>query len=187
MEYVLAITGGSGIAYGINIFNNLPKKKVLIISNGAVEVAKHELGVNFNQKELEREADEFYGEDDIGAPQSSGSHKFDAYIIAPASMNTIAKIANGISDNLVTRIATVALKERRKFIVLFREMPLSSIALRNLLTLSENGVIVMPAAPGFYHKPKKIEDLYEFVTSRVLDSIGVENDLIRRWGDNVKY
>lgn len=187
MEYVLAITGGSGIAYGINILKNLPSKKVLIISNGAMEVAKYELSNKFNMKDLEREADEFYNEDDIDAPQSSGSHKFDAYIIAPASMNTIAKIANGISDNLVTRIATVALKERRKFIVIFREMPLSTIALRNLLTLSENGVTVMPASPGFYHNPERIDALYEFVTSRVLDSIGIENHLIKRWGESVKY
>lgn len=185
MEYVLAITGGSGVAYGLNILKNLPRKKVLIISDGAIEVAKHELKKQIDLKKVEKEADEFYGEDDISAPQSSGSHKFDAYIIAPASMNTIAKIANGISDNLVTRVASVALKERRKFIILFREMPLSSIALRNLLTLSENGAIVMPAAPGFYHNPHTIEDLYDFVTSRVLDLIGIENKLIKRWRDDI--
>lgn len=186
MEYVLAITGSSGVAYGLNILKNLPNRKVLIVSNGAIEVSRHELGKKIDINMLGKEADEIYGEDDIGAPQASGSHKFDAFIIAPASMNTVAKIANGISDNLVTRVASVALKERRKFIILLREMPLSSIALRNLLTLSESGAIIMPAAPGFYHNPRSIDDLYDFVTSRVLDLIGVDNNLIKRWKDDIE-
>ncbi len=186
MEYVIALTGGSGISYGLNILRNLPGHRVLLISNGALEVAKQELRKELRFEDLKKEADEIYKEDEIQAPQSSGSHKFDAYIIAPASMNTIAKIANGISDNLITRVASVALKERRKFIVLFREMPLSTISLRNLLTLSENGVTIMPAAPGFYHNPKSIEDLYDFVTSRVLDTLGIDNHLIKRWGESLK-
>ncbi len=183
MEYVLAITGGSGIAYGFNILENLPSRKVLILSNGALEVAKYEMRGSLSIESIRKEVDEFHMEDDMTAPQASGSHKFEALIIAPASMNTVAKIASGISDNLVTRVASVALKERRKFILLFREMPLSSIQLQNLLKLSESGAIVMPASPGFYHSPRNINDMLAFVTSRVLDELGLENSMIRRWGD----
>jgi 4-hydroxy-3-polyprenylbenzoate decarboxylase len=183
MEYVLAITGASGIAYGVDILKKLPSKKVLILSKGALEVAKYELKGSVNDKTLKSYADEYYDEGDFGAPVASGSHKYDALIIAPASMNTIGKIAAGISDNLVTRIASISLKERRKLIIVFREMPLSTIHLRNLLTLSEAGAYILPASPGFYHGPSKMDDLFSFVTSRVLDIIGVDNSLIKRWGN----
>jgi 4-hydroxy-3-polyprenylbenzoate decarboxylase len=183
MEYVLAITGASGIAYGVDILKNLPPKKYLIISNGALEVAKYELRGKISEKMLKGYADEAYEEDDFASPLASGSHKFDAFIIAPASMNTIGKIANGLSDNLVTRVASIALKERRKMVIVFREMPLSTIHLRNLLTLSEAGAYILPASPGFYHGPSEMDDLFNFVTSRVLDIIGVQNKLIKRWGD----
>ena len=183
MEYVLAITGASGLAYGVDILKKLPSKKVLIISNGALEVARYELKGRVNEKTLKSYAEESYDEDDFGSPVASGSHKYDALIIAPASMNTIGKIAAGISDNLVTRVASIALKERRKMVIVFREMPLSTIHLRNLLTLSEAGAYILPASPGFYHGPAKLEDLLSFVTSRVFDIIGVENKLIKRWGD----
>ncbi len=183
MEYVLAITGASGIAYGVDILKKLPPKKSLIISNGALEVAKYELRGKTSEKMLKGYADEAYEEDDFASPLASGSHKFDAFIIAPASMNTIGKIANGLSDNLVTRVASIALKERRKMVIVFREMPLSTIHLRNLLTLSEAGAYILPASPGFYHGPSGMDDLFNFVTSRVLDIIGVQNKLIKRWGD----
>ena len=183
MEYILAITGASGIAYGVDILKKLPSKKVLVLSNGALEVAKYEWKGKVSEKSLKGIADEFYEEGDFESPVASGSHKFDALIIAPASMNTVSKIAAGISDNLITRAASIALKERRKLVVVFREMPLSTIHLRNLLTLSEAGAYILPASPGFYHKPSNLDDLYNFVTSRVMDIVGVENRLIKRWGD----
>jgi 4-hydroxy-3-polyprenylbenzoate decarboxylase len=183
MEYVVAISGASGIAYGIDILRNLPHRRVLILSKGSMEVAKYELGDGISEKKIRDMADECYDEGDFGAPVASGSHIFDAFIIAPASMNTVGKIASGISDNLITRVASIALKERRALIILFREMPLSSIHLRNLLTLSETGAHILPASPGFYHKPSSLQDLYSFVTSRVLDILGVDNKLIKRWGD----
>jgi 4-hydroxy-3-polyprenylbenzoate decarboxylase len=183
MEYVLAITGASGIAYGVDILKKLPSRKVLILSKGALEVARYELKDQVKERTLRRYADETYGEEDFGAPIASGSHKYDAFIIAPASMNTVGKIAAGISDNLVTRVASISLKERRKLVIVFREMPLSTIHLKNLLTLSEAGAYILPASPGFYHGPNKMDDLFGFVTSRVLDIIGVENNLIRRWGE----
>lgn len=182
MEYVVAITGASGVGYGIDILKHLPSKKVLVLSNGALEVAKYELGDNSSEEEIRGYADESFAENDFSASIASGSHKFDACIIAPASMNTVGKIANGISDNLVTRVGAIALKERRKLIVVFREMPLSTIHLRNLLALSESGALILPASPGFYHHPTGLEDVYKFVSSRVLDLLGLENDLIERWG-----
>ncbi|MEM0127819.1 MAG: UbiX family flavin prenyltransferase [Thermoplasmatales archaeon] len=180
MEYVLGISGASGTAYGIDILKNLPHRRVLIMSDGAIEVAKHEMkGVS--RSSILRLADASYGESEFTAPVASGSHLFDAFIIAPASMNTIAKIANGIADNLLTRVGSIALKERRKFVIVFREMPLSQIHLRNLLTLSEAGVYILPASPGLYHGVKGIDDMLSFVTSRVLDLLGIKNDLIKRW------
>jgi 4-hydroxy-3-polyprenylbenzoate decarboxylase len=183
MEYVIAISGASGIAYGIDILKNLPPRRVLILSKGSMEVAKYELGGRISERKIRNLADECYDESDFGTPIASGSHIFDAFIIAPASMNTVGKIASGISDNLITRVASIALKERRKLIILFREMPLSSIHLRNLLALSDAGAYILPASPGFYHKPSSLQDLYSFVTSRVLDILGVENKLIKRWGE----
>ncbi|MCL6003136.1 MAG: UbiX family flavin prenyltransferase [Thermoplasmatales archaeon] len=183
MEYILAMTGASGIAYGVDILKKLPSRKVLILSNGAMEVARYELKGKISEKTLRGYADESYGEGDFGSPVASGSHKFDAFMIVPASMNTIGKIAAGVSDNLVTRVASIALKERRKLVIVFREMPLSTIHLRNLLTLSEAGAYILPASPGFYHGPSGLDDLFSFVTSRVFDIIGVDNKFIKRWGD----
>jgi 4-hydroxy-3-polyprenylbenzoate decarboxylase len=183
MEYVVAITGASGTAYGIHILNHLPSRKVLVLSKGAIDVARYELGRDIGIEDVKKSADAYYMEDDFTAPVASGSHRFDACIIAPASMNTVGKIASGISDNLVTRVASIALKERRKLIVVFREMPLSSIHLSNLLTLSQAGAFILPASPGLYHSPKTLDDLFNFVTSRVLDILGVDNDLIKRWGE----
>lgn len=183
MEYVIAITGASGIAYGINILKNLPSRKILVLSQGSLEVARYEMEGEMVESELKKIADASYSETDFSAPIASGSHKFDAFILAPASMNTIGKIANGISDNLVTRVGSIALKEKRKFVIVFREMPLSPIHLRNLLTLAEAGAYILPASPGLYHKPQKMDDLFDFVTSRVLDILEIENKLIKRWGE----
>lgn len=183
MEYVIAITGASGLAYGIDILKHLPHRRVLILSKGAEEVASFELGKKIGISAFRKEADESFEENDFTAPVASGSHRFEALVIAPASMNTVGKIASGVSDNLVTRAASIALKERRKLVVVFRETPLSTIHLRNLLTLSEAGAYILPASPGLYHKPEKLGDLFSFVTSRVLDILGVDNKLIKRWGE----
>jgi len=182
MEYVLGITGSSGIIYGARLLERLPHKRVLILSRGAEKVIEKELGERKFLNDLIEKADEFHWEEELDAPQSSGSHLFDAYVICPASMNTVAKIAAGISDNLITRVASVAMKESRKFIVVFRETPLSYIHLRNLTEISRGGGVVMPASPGFYHMPKDINEIIDFMVSRILDQIGVKNDIINRWG-----
>ncbi len=122
-----------------------------------------------------------YPNGNMAAPIASGSRPFDAMVICPCSMSTGAKIASGISDNLITRAASVALKERRRLVIVPRETPMSSIHLRNLATLAEAGAIVLPAAPAFYGKPQKVGDLVDFIAGRVLDSLGIENRLYRRW------
>ncbi len=118
---------------------------------------------------------------DVAASVSSGSYKTQGMIIAPASMGTIANIAAGTSNNLIARAADVVLKERRKLILVARETPLSTIHLRNMLTLSEMGAVVLPAAPGFYQHPKTIEDQVNFVLGKTIDAFGLDHDLFTRW------
>jgi len=118
---------------------------------------------------------------DIAASISSGSYKTEGMIIAPSSMGTIANIAAGTSNNLIARAADVVIKERRKLILVARETPLSTIHLRNMLTLSEMGAIILPAAPGFYHHPQTITDQVNFILGKTLDAFGIDNDLFTRW------
>ena len=125
--------------------------------------------------------------DNLAARSASGSAKIDHYVICPASGTTISKIATGISDNLVTRSALVALKERRPLIVVPRESPYATVHLENMTKLSNWGVVVLPASPGFYNKPTNIEDLVDFVVARILDQMGIEHELGARWtGEEVQ-
>ena len=119
--------------------------------------------------------------DNVAASISSGSYKTQGMIIAPCSMGTIANIAAGTSNNLIARAADVTLKERRRLVLLARETPLNTIHLRNMLALSEMGAIVVPAAPGFYHKPQSMQDQIDFVLGKALDVLGIENEMFLRW------
>jgi 4-hydroxy-3-polyprenylbenzoate decarboxylase len=180
MRILVAITGASGIAYGARLVEVLKKEKghemTVVISNGAKAVAK-------------AEGDELpsadFDEKDLGAPFASGSHGFDAMVVCPCSLKTLGEIAHGVGGTLITRGAEVALKERRKLVLVVRETPLSLIAIENMRLVTLAGGVILPAAPGFYHKPKKIEDLIDFIVGKTLDQIGVENSLFKRWKDEV--
>ena len=182
MRLIVAITGASGVVYGKRLLELLREKSVenhLIISKAAEKVIEHELGMT--KDDVEKLADHAYDIDDWSAPIVSGSFKTDGMIIIPCSMKTLAGIAHGYSDNLVLRAADVTLKEKRRLILVPRETPLNVVHLRNMLALAEQGVVVVPAMPAYYHKPKDIDGLVDFVVGKVLDLLGIEHTLYQRW------
>jgi 4-hydroxy-3-polyprenylbenzoate decarboxylase len=124
-----------------------------------------------------------FGREDWFAPVASGSNPPEAMVICPCTMGTLAAVAAGLSDNLIERAADVALKEGRKLILVPRETPFSSLHLENMLRLSRAGAVILPANPGFYHEPKRVEDLVDFIVARILDHLGVKHDLMQRWGE----
>jgi 4-hydroxy-3-polyprenylbenzoate decarboxylase len=168
---IFAISGASGYKLGAKAFNLLPHniEKHLVISESAKVVAEKEEGVYL------------YDNSQIEAPISSGSFKADAMIIAPCSMNTLAKIAVGIADNLITRSASVMIKERRTLLIAPRELPLSPIHLENMLKLSNLGVIIAPPMLGYYSDSDSLEDMENFIIGKWFDAVGIENELYRRW------
>ncbi len=183
MRLIVAVTGASGIIYGKRLLEVLKDKKVethLIVSDSAEVVAESEIG---GTRSLEELAYRVYEPGDLAAPISSGSFKVDGMVIAPASMKTIAALASGYCDNLITRAADVQLKERRPLILVPRETPLHAIHLENMARLSRLGAVVLPAMPGFYHEPKTVDDLVNFVVGKVLDQLGLDHGLYRRWGE----
>ncbi|MBC7107613.1 MAG: UbiX family flavin prenyltransferase [Methanomassiliicoccales archaeon] len=179
MKSVIAITGASGAIYGKRLLETLSGEKTLIVSDTAREIVRFELGIDI--EDLERLADYSYRNDDLFAPISSGSQFFDAMIIAPCSEGTIAKIASGIADTLITRVASVAMKEGRTLILVPRETPVNAVMLENQLKLCRLGVKILPASPAFYHNPKTVDDLVDFVVGKILDQIGETHNLFRRW------
>jgi len=182
MKLVLAITGASGVIYGKRLLEVLRNKNVdthLVISQAAERIIAHELGIT--KKSLENLANHVYEVNDWSSPLVSGSFKTDAMVIAPCSMKTLAGIANGFAENVILRAADVTLKEKRKLILVPRETPLNSIHLRNMLDLAKQGAIIVPAMPAYYHKPKSIEALVDFVVGRILDLLEIEHNLYQRW------
>lgn len=179
---VVAVTGASGVVYGRRLLQVLKDKRVetyLIISNAAQKVIEHELGLD--KKDFERLADHVYEADDLTSPLMSGSFKTDGMVIVPCSMKTLSGIVHGFAHNLILRAADVALKEKRCLVVVPRETPLSTVHLRNMLAAAELGVYVVPAMPAFYHKPKDISGLVDFVVGKVLDCLGLDNELFKRY------
>jgi len=179
MRYVVALTGCSGMRYGVRLLEELEGEKELIVSEMGKKVLEDETGLDI--EDLEPNAEETYDDDDLFAPPASGSHRFDAMIIIPCTQSTLAKIAAGIGDTLITRAAAVAIKERRKLILVPRETPMSATMLENELKLARQGVIIMPASPAFYHEPRSVDDMVNFMVGRVLDQLGQEHELFRRW------
>jgi len=191
----LGITGASGAPYAARLLEVLTEADCEVgvcASAAGLEVIATELygDARLSRDEaLARFTEHARGEvtvydpQDWRAPYASGSAKVDAYVICPCSMSTVGTLAAGAMANLIHRAASVALKERRKLVLVPRETPLSSIHLRGLATLHEAGAVVLFAAPGFYHRPESIGDLVDFVVARCLDQLGVENTLSGRWGE----
>jgi len=176
MRILVAITGASGIIYGRRLVEELKKARqetFVVVTAGAKKVAQAE-GETLPASDFE--------ENDLSAPFASGSHKADAMAVCPCSLKTLGEIANGVGNNLVSRAAEVMLKERKKLVLVVRETPLSYIAIKNMETVTLAGAVVLPACPGFYHKPRSVGDLVDFVAGKTLDSLGVENNLFKRWG-----
>jgi 4-hydroxy-3-polyprenylbenzoate decarboxylase len=184
VRLIIAITGASGVIYGKRLLETLCNKNVdvhLVISQAAEKIIAHELDIT--KKSLEKLADHVYAVDDWSSPIVSGSFKTDGMVIAPCSMKTIAGIANGFAENVILRAADVTLKEKRKLVLVPRETPLNTIHLRNMLELANQGVVIVPAMPAYYHKPQNIESLVDFVVGRILDVLGIEHNLYQRWQD----
>jgi 4-hydroxy-3-polyprenylbenzoate decarboxylase len=194
----VALTGASGMSYGLRLVESLIRAKArvyLLYSQAAHVVAKQEMGIVLPPRasDAERLFSERYsanrgqlrvfGREDWFAPVASGSNPPDAMVICPCTVGTLAAVAAGLSDNLIERAADVALKEGRKLVLVPRETPFSAVHLENMLRLSRAGAVILPANPGFYHKPKRVEDLVDFIVARILDHIGVKHDLMSRWGE----
>jgi 4-hydroxy-3-polyprenylbenzoate decarboxylase len=182
MRLVVAVTGASGVVYGKRLLEVLHEKKVetdLIVSKAAEKVIEHELGMT--RKDFARLATRTYDVDDLTAPLMSGSFRTDGMVIIPCTMRTLAAITHGFADNLILRAADVALKEKRRLVIVPRETPLSVVHLGNMLEAARLGVFVVPAMPAFYHKPKNISGLVDFIVGRVLDCFSVEHKLFKRW------
>lgn len=192
-KITVAITGASGVIYGLRLVEILLQKKFginLIISRWGISIVEEECGIDLKNGYPEsvhkffKNKDDLivYNDDDLSATIASGSAREDRMVIIPCSMGTIGRIAGGISSTLIERSADVVLKERGKLIVVPRETPLNSIHLENLLRLERAGAHIIPAMPAFYHKPKNINELVDFVVGKVLDALNIEHDLFRRWG-----
>lgn len=195
----LAITGASGAQYGLRLLQCLlasDKQVYLMISAPAQVVIATETDIKLPGRpddqqsfltELYKAKPEqlkVFGRDQWMSPVASGSNAAQAMVICPCSSATLSSVAQGSSSDLIERAADVMLKERRQLILVTREMPVSSIHLKNMLKLSNLGVTIMPASPAFYQKPTSINDLVDFVVARILDHLGIEQTLIPRWGDN---
>jgi len=179
---IIAITGASGVIYSLKLLEALKKLNIetgVIVSKPAELIFDYELRINLD--EIKKLANYFYEPDDLTSSINSGSFKFDSLVIVPCSMKTLSAIANGYGNNAITRVADVALKEKRKTIIVPRETPLRSIHLENMLEISREGGIILPAMPGFYHNPENINDIINFVVGKILDSLNIENDLFKRW------
>ncbi len=176
MKIIVGITGASGSIIGIKLLENLKGHEVsLILSENAKKIIVYE--TSYKEEDIRNLVSKIYSNKEMDVDIASGTTKFDALIIAPCSMSTLSKIACGIADNLITRVAAVALKEGRKVILVPRETPLSSIVLRNMYELAKLGVVILPPIPAFYLKPKNLEDVVNYIVGKILDTLGIGHRL----------
>jgi 4-hydroxy-3-polyprenylbenzoate decarboxylase len=181
VKLVVAITGASGSIYAQRFLDHLDAKKHeihLVMSDYARQVLQEELD---GELRVDKRVAQHRGNSSMRVPFVSGSAKFDAMVIIPCSMGTLGRIAHGSSDDTITRAADVFLKERRKLILVPREAPYNLIHLRNMVAVTEAGATIIPASPSFYSRPRTIEQLVDTIVARVLDHLGVEHKLAKRW------
>jgi flavin prenyltransferase len=191
---VLALTGASGALYGVRLLEVLARGGVpvwLILSEHGMRLMREECGIKSLDGLKEATGGDWssvtvFPDDDRGAKPASGSQRTSGMVVCPCSMGTVAAIAGGTSRSLVERAADVTLKERRRLILVPRETPLSLVHLRNLVAVAEAGAVVIPAAPGFYHRPTKVSELIDFIVQRVLDQLELNIEIARRWGGDQK-
>src|SRR5436189_1347445 len=190
LPVILAITGASGAPYAVRLLEVLATHSVptwLLVSTHGWRLLAQECGLK-DDRELKKATGgdwasvRVFDDSDRGAAPASGSARTAGMVICPCSMGTVAAVAHGTSRSLIERAADVVLKERRKLILVPRETPLSLVHLRNLALAAEAGAVVLPAAPGFYHKPQQVRDLVDFVVQRILDHLEIESTLVPRWG-----
>ena len=188
-EAVVCITGASGAQYGVRLIRILADHgwtiRLIVTGAGAINL---DLECGISPDDLaSQEGVILERNENLAGKSASGSSAIDAYIVCPASGTTIGKIAAGISDNLVTRSALVAMKEGRKLILVPRESPYSTPHLKAMADLSSWGVVILPASPGFYHSPETIEELVDFIVARILDQLGIVHEIGKRWsGEEVR-
>jgi flavin prenyltransferase len=194
---VVAMTGASGAVYAMRLLDVLSRTGRAVhvtMSPSGAQVLREELGLEvdlgaFNPSMLgvrDQGRLVYHRHDDFSAGIASGSFSTGGMVVIPCSMSTLASIAAGITTNLITRAADVHLKERRKLILVPRETPLSLIHLENMVRVTRAGAVVLPATPGWYHRPHRLEDLVDFVVARICDQLGIANVLARRWGEDVR-
>jgi 4-hydroxy-3-polyprenylbenzoate decarboxylase len=187
---VVAITGATGAVYGVRLLQRLGAcpgvETHLVVSDAALLTLHQEVGLQ--KREVEALAHVVHRNREIGASIASGSFQTDGMVIAPCSMKTLAAVAHGLSDNLITRAADVILKERRRLVLMVRETPFNLAHLRNMTAVTEMGGIVFPPLPSFYNRPASIDEMVDHTVARVMDLLGVDNSLAPRWagmrGDN---
>ena len=182
---IVGISGASGAIYGVRLLEALKESPIethLVMSRAAEMTLAYE--TDRTVKEVRALADVVYPVADVGAPIASGSFRTMGMVIAPCSVRSMAEIATGVTSSLLTRAADVVLKERRRLVLMLRETPLHTGHLRNLVALSEMGAIVAPPVPAFYAKPASVADIVDHSVGRILDLLGIETDLVRRWGES---
>jgi len=195
-RYILAISGASGSLFGIRLLEHLVKQSEvhLIISSQSFSIISHETGIDWSvatdtQKEkkirgyLKSRKIYYHNEHNLASPLSSGSFITNGMLVVPCSMKTLSGIAHGYANNLTERAADVTIKEGRPLLLSPREMPFSAIHLENMLKLARLGVTIAPPVPAFYHNPRSLDDVVDFVAGKIMDSFGIRHTLFKRWGD----
>lgn len=183
MKIVVGVSGASGVIYAIRLLEALQRIGVeihLVMSEWAIRNLDYETDLKLDA--VTSLAAKYYANNKLEAPISSGSFSVDGMVVIPCSMKTLSAIAHGYSDNLITRAADVTLKEKRRLILVPRESPLSIIHISNMMTVAQAGATIMPPMPAFYNRPQTVDEIVNHTVGRILDHLGLSNELIKRWG-----